>query len=835
MMLETPYSKTLMIGRNEESKELDGYLDEMSSSQGRLVFITGEVGIGKSNFIETFKKNHLEEGLLFLGSRCMYQERADPYQPIYEVLGQYKVFAGDTDSESIRKIVEVLPNEVQKSIKEPSPSLLPLGLIPTGGLEEEAEEDSKSQGEVPLFSLTTNLQESGFTQDLDTEELNKHFAEIFHEISKESPLVLVIEDLQWADTSTIFFLKDFGMYISDKPILVIGTYNYDAIEETDPVHPLLEVVKFLRAENISKTIRLKRFDKTQVKELLANMLETEDIPSKIVDIFFDKTQGNPYFLKEVVRGLITDGTIDLNDTLWYNKLDMAHVKISSNIQEMMAARIERLSPDTQKVLVYASVLGTNFHFDELNSLVGKDEEYVIDALEELMSYKLIIEDMASSEERYRFDNPVVKETAYENMGRSRKRFLHKKVAQLIEERNAGDLSRVVFDLAYHYSVGKAPEKAFLYLMKAGEKALAMQALTEARNYFSEAESMLEASPATPELDQMKKGLYYDLGLVKDSTGEWDDALHYYNKALNISLMSKDPLELSKIHRSIAEIFRRRGKWEDGEEILLKAMDLSTEAKDVQGLAEANRGLGWINWRKGHYGKATKYYEDSIKYAKRVKDNSLMASIFIEVGNLYNSKGELQKSLTHYERALDLLKKTTDLKGKSRAYNNIGDVYLQQEDWDKAIAYFKESERISKEAGNTYWLGWSLFNASEAYAKKGDLVTAESHCERSFKMLKKLDDKIGITFCLRNFGLIYAKMKDFERSKANFEESLDMVQSLNMPYNEGECLVEYSNYYIEKGEKRNALRVLKRALKCFESVNAETRIVRTKDLIKELEG
>jgi len=836
MMLESTYSKSLMIGRKEELQELNGYLQDAKDNLGRLVFITGEVGIGKSTFIETFKKDHLEDGILFLGSRCLYQDRADPYQPIYDVLGQYKVFAGDTDSKSIRRIVDVLPNEVKESIKDPSPSLLPLGLIPTGSLDEEPEESSKAAGDIPLMSLSTNLQESsGFKQEMDSEELNKNLAEIFFEIARDRPLVLVIEDLQWADISTIYFLKDLGMSISDRQIMVIGTYNYDSIEDTEPVHPLLEVVKFLRAENISRTLRLKRLTKAQVKDLLSEMLETEEIPSNIVNIFFEKTQGNPYFLKEVVRGLVSDGTIDIHDNLWYNKIDVAHVKISSNIKEMVARRIERLSPDAQKALKCASVLSTNFHFDELNRLVGKDEEFVIDALEELMTHKLILEDVTTDDERYRFDSPVVKETAYENIGRSRKRFLHKKVAQLKEEMHAKDPSRVIFDLAFHYSVGRVPEKALFYLMKAGEKAMAMQATTEASNYFGQAEALIEKSPPSPEMDQMKKGLYYDLGLIKEGIGEWDDALNYFNKALNISQLAKDPRELSRIYRSIADIFRRRGMWEEGEDNFLKAIELSKKTKDIQGLAESYRGLGWINWRKGNYGKATKFYEDSIKFAKRVKDDIIMASIFIEVGNLYNSKGDLEKSLTHYERALDMLKKTQDLKGKSRAYNNIGDVYLQLQDWDKAIAYFKESERISKEAANTYWWGWSLFNASEAYAKKGDLVTAENHCEQAFKMLKKLDDKIGVTFCYRNFGLIYAKMKDFERSKANFEEALSLLKSLDMPYNEGECLVEYSSYYLEKGEKRNAKRVLTKALKLFESVNAVSRITRTEEMIKEIEG
>lgn len=833
MILEASNRKTRPIGRDKQLEQIGSYLVDIKNGIGRTVFIDGETGVGKTRFLNYIKENPLDE-YIFLQSRCQYQERADPFLPVYEILKQFRETSFNEESEAIKKIVSILPQEVKERIQPGSPSLLPLGLIPTSNLDEPADETPKGSSEIPLFSLSTSVADQSFSQEVERERVNETLSDIFNEISKEKPLVLIIEDLQWADMATLSFIRYMARNIQDKRIMILGTYNNDDIEAFEGGHPLSEILNTLNVEGLTNSVKLTRLSKPHVKMMLLELLDVEDLPDHIVNRFYEKTQGNPYFLKETVRNLVNDGTIDLEETFWYNKLDLAKVKISSNIKEMMARRIKKLSPEAGKVLKYSSVIGRRFRFDDLMEISNIEEEKVIDGLEELMEHKLISEVENSEDEVYNFDNPVVREIAYENLSRSRKRFLHKRVAKVIEDNAKRDKGRLVFDLAYHYTRGKVQEKALYYLLKAGEKSLGMHAIVDSLKYLNEAEEIVQSNPKNPRIVQMQKSLYYDLGLINEAMGEWDEAMNYYNRSLQISMGLKNPKEQTKIMRSLAEIYRKRGMFDQAEEKFNKAFTICKKIRDYQGLAESSRGLGSIHWRKGEYPQATKKYEESIKFAQRIQAKDIIASIFIEVGNLNNSQGDLKKALKYYEQALDMLKNTSDLQGKSRAYNNIGDVYLQLQDWDKAIAYFKESMRIAKEASNRYRLGWSLFNSAEAYANKGDLDKALVYCQDALKLLRKLDDKIGIAFCNRNFGLIYTKKGDLNEAEKHFKQSENLLKKLEAPYNLAEFYMAYAEFFIAKSDTDTALELLDRSFKLFKSVDAVSRVRKVKETIEALE-
>ena len=523
MMADSPFAKSAFVGRELEMKELGSFLDQAKRSQGSFVFVTGEVGAGKSRLLLELQKAHRDDGLFFLKGRCQYLERAAPFLPIYEMLKQYLEACPSTDTPICGMISAFMPN-VKRSGAPVSTGPLPLGLIPMGAGEGEAQTNAPE--DTPVMPMAISMPDQGLGQNMERERINEALSEIFFEMSKERPVVLAIEDLQWADKATLLFLRFLGRSVPDKAILIIGTYTYEELDGESEQNPVIEVVKYLRSENLSKTIKVKRLDKNQIKGMVKDLLQVDDVPTQIINVFYEKTQGNPYFLKEVIRGLTNDGTIDLKDPHWYNKLDPSHIKISSNLKETVAKRIQRLSPSGMKMLGYASVIGNTFHFDEILALMEEPEDKVLDHIDELISNKMINEDPSSKDENFRFDNPLVRDIAYEGLTKSRRRLLHHKTAQMIERKNVSDPDKVTFDLAYHYSRSRVGDKAIQYLLKAGERSLTLHSVLDATRYFIEAEEVAREVPETPEIVKLKAGLYYDLGWTQEFSGEWDQALDY---------------------------------------------------------------------------------------------------------------------------------------------------------------------------------------------------------------------------------------------------------------------------------------------------------------------
>jgi len=807
--------------------------------KGHFILIEGEIGIGKTRLVEELQNWVQEEPDLdfrFLTSRCLYYGTGDPYLPFIDALkGYYE---------------DPLVHE------EAGPNIL----AKVGDIEEEGQAGNECQkGFVP-----PSEQEVG-TSIIDLEHLRderdrmfENTTELIKKLSEERPIFLFLDDIHWADNPSLQLLQYLARNTKDSAVVMIAAYRpEELVDVDDKTHPLIEIMHRMKREKIFTKITPERLGRPDVAKMIGYIFGDEEVPGEFVERIFETTEGNPYFIEEVIRSFMEERILNIEDEDWREKIEEIQIKIPETIRDVIIRRIGHLDKDTLKILRYAALIGREFDYKVILKVSGMDEEKMLDCIDELIKARLIHEEEGDgNEERYKFDNTIISDVAYADLSRSRRRVIHRKVAEALEELYRDNVGLVIYDLARHFYKGNDYSKAVTYLMRAGETAETLYALEEAYRYYEIALETVDNLDGTLDNRKRKVAVYYRLGNIGQIIGKWQEALEFHEKM--IALLTEMGNELAEMdgepggtgtcpedmittnwveerrgeaYRAMAYVRKKRGKWEEAVDCYDHALHVSMEIEDHYGMAESHRGLGSVRWRKGQYDEAIDHYKRAIENIKKVKDPSIKGVVFIEFGNVYNSKGDWVKAVEYYERSIEALKNADNPREMARAYNNLGDIYIQRENWEKALEYFRKSESTSERIGNRYMMGWSSFNQAECYAHINELDKALSKNDTALELLTPLKDRIGLALVYRNYGTIYRFMRQWDESITCFTKSLEIFVKLDVPFEMGYAYNEVGLMYRDKGEPEKAREYVKKALDCFRKVGAEKRI----EMIKEVWG
>ncbi len=875
--------KRVFINRDDELNELKDSIEKAKTGKGQIVLISGEHGIGKTRLVEEFKKGLDIEKINFLNGRCKRKESRIPYEPFVEALN-YKLYAnivnneyaigsnlGEQEAEEINILDnnnEEFNNFSEQDIEKISDAYIqrkPLGLIPFTDTDQEEKTDvegiTKKQNQTPLLvePMPMGLIPAAF-RVTEVGEIKKGRTTLFETMTKQlfkistnSTVVLLIEDLQWASLASLDYFEYLTEQILNKTIMLIITICFDDIdissEKNKKISSILD--KFENIDNY-KSFELKRFDITDVSRMIKKTFSREDVPETFINQIYQKTEGNPLFIEDVIQALIEEDVIDASNYVWETRLDISQVKIPSSTREMLIARLSKLNKETLKVLGYAAVIGREFTYDVLLELLEIPEEIVLDSIDMFLDAKLIYEEQSSESEKFRFDNPVIQEIAYSELSRTRRRFLHNKIGNILERKYKDDLESVIFDLAEHYSKGRENEKALKYLIMAGDRSTQIYAIDDAQRYYLTALELLNKFEYNISIQRKEIELLNNLGNTCKMLGDWDQALEYYlniptlveNLQNKVNLEENKKLKKSEIipknwiqitladtYWNLAELMRYKSDWENAEKNYKKSLLISQEIENYHGIAQAECGRGYIDWRQGDYNKALEHYDICIDFATKINDLPVISVTYIDIGNIYNYTGEWERAIAYYKESIEHLEQIGWLHEMGRAYNGLGEVYSKQEQWNEALANFEKGEEISRKIGDSYKRGWALFNAAECYAYLDQFDKAYESSKLAEEILMRLDDRVGLGLVYRNFGIIYHKQKNWDRSEEFFKKSIKFLKQLNVPYEYGTVYLQYGLMLINKDDKEEARKCLQFSLEIFKNMDAKVMIQKLEKLIE----
>ena len=496
-----------LVGRDNELNKLNLQVMKAINGEGSIVNVIGEAGIGKSRLIAELKKKDEIKKVTLLEGRALAIGKNLSFHPIIDILKRWaSIREDDSEAESIEKLEKAVKSIYPQEVEEVFPFIATLmGMKLTG---RHAQRLKGIEGEA-LEKL-----------------ILKSIRELIVKAAELRPTVFILENLHWSDLTTIEFLESLLRLAAEHGILFINVFRPNYKETSDR---LLETVRE-RYDNYNTEIYLKALDKYQSEVLTNNLMKVRMFPSAIREQIITRTEGNPFFIEEVIRSFIDEGIVVSEDGNFRVTNKIASVIIPETIQDVLMARIDKLDEETKNLLKVASVIGRNFFYRILAG-VAKDIKDIDKKLDYLKNVQLIREGKRMGEIEYLFKHGLTQETTYESILLNKRKEIHLKVAGSIESVFQDRLHNFYGILAYHYSNGENLDKAEEYLIKAGEEALKSSASSEAINLYQEG-LKLYLTKYGDAADSDKLAIFEkNIALAFFNKGQYANALEYFDRVL----------------------------------------------------------------------------------------------------------------------------------------------------------------------------------------------------------------------------------------------------------------------------------------------------------------
>ena len=484
-----------LIGRDEELQKLRLALDEVRLGRGQMVSIVGEAGVGKSRLVADLGELALADPDMaprWLEGRCLDIGMAVSYWPFLDLFRScFGWTLADDEPARGRRLVATLRS-----------------LVEDGALGE-----ARCQELIPLIAdlMSVDLgNEFSVASHASAEQARQQtmlaIRDVVLALARGHGLVLIVDDLHWADPSSLDLVSLLMESLTLAPILLVCAYRPDSEHRSSH----LSTVAVRKCADRYTEIRLRELTPSQSRQLIASLLRIEALPQHVGDLILEKAQGNPFFVEEVVRALIDAGAV-FRDAAgnWRAGPELRSVAVPESIQGVILSRVDRLRQETRQVLQSAAVIGRVFR-RRLLAHVTRQESDLDRALWELEERALIYEGRVTPEPEYSFQHQLTQETIYRSLLRRQRQAFHQQVAEAIEVLYADGLDELYEQLAYHFDRAGVTVKATEYLVKAGQKAAAQFANAEAIVLLDRAHELAVGGPAEEAIRLLRARSHLDL-------------------------------------------------------------------------------------------------------------------------------------------------------------------------------------------------------------------------------------------------------------------------------------------------------------------------------------
>ena len=657
---------TPLVGRERQLTTLAELFADVKAGRGQVVFISGDAGIGKSRLLLEFRR-HLataNEEVTWLEGRCVSFGASIPMLPTIEQLREnFRIDENDGQPEIIAKVEN--------------------GIRRLGGVESDIPYIrcllAVDPGDPGVLALDAVARRTRTFHALRA--LTMRGAEI-------RPLVLVFEDMHWADSSTQEYLEFLMDSVVGARLVLILTHR-------------LENSPRFASRSFHSTINLRNLNNEQTLEMAARFLGSEGFPPELRSALMQKAEGVPLFIEEVAKTLLDLGFIIGENGNYRIAKTAGEVAIPETIEGIIMARLDRLGEDGKRTVQLASVIGRQFLgrlLERVAGLTGKLEGL----LHELKSLEIIYEQGLIPEPAYVFKHAVIQDVAYNSLLLQHRKALHRAVGAAIEELYRDRLAEHYAELAYHFSRGEDWPKAMKYGALAGDQSVQAFANTEAIEHYARAIAAASKIPVVPPRDLAD--LNAKRGAVLSIVGRHQDALSEYARSLEYARASSDrALEgrllvgLSWAHFNAHQIDEMLENSRRAEKL---AKELGDPVLQLSSLIASGTGVGV---RDGVTSGTLQEVEQATRLALTLPEPRLLAETTTVLGQLLQWQGD-------FERGAELLNKGLQLAREAHAGFIVGQslffsahVALSQAEYERALDLYRQLSEYAESSGDVFWL------------------------------------------------------------------------------------------------------------------------------------
>jgi class 3 adenylate cyclase/tetratricopeptide (TPR) repeat protein len=519
-----------MVGRDKEINRLELQVMKLVNGEGSVVNIVGEAGIGKSRLVAELKKRDVMKRVSLFEGRAISMGRNLGYYPIIDLLKQWaRITEDDGEAMTFGKLEAAVRNLYPETFSDVLPFIgILMGMKPSGRY---ADRTRGIEGEA-LEKL-----------------ILKSVRELLIKASALTPLMIVTEDIHWADTSSIELLESLFRLAETERILFVNVFRPGYSKTGDRIAETIQS----KLPVYYVEIIIEPLDEKISEILIGSMLNISEFDHAIFEKIIQRAGGNPFFIEEVVRSLIDKRAIALKNGTFQLTEKIHKITVPHTINDVLMARIDRLEEKTRNLVKIASVIGRSF-FRRILSEVAHEVDDLDGGLSYLEEIQIIRERRRMGEVEYLFKHALAQEAAYDSILPQRQKKLHLKVAASIEKVFGERINEFYGMLAYHYSKGESFEKTEEYLIKAGEEALKSSASSEALHYYQKALDLyLNKYRDSADLKKVAM-IEKNIALALYNKGHYEEAVEYFDKALSYHWGEPPRYPISEVLKFLSGFF-----------------------------------------------------------------------------------------------------------------------------------------------------------------------------------------------------------------------------------------------------------------------------------------
>jgi class 3 adenylate cyclase/predicted ATPase len=573
---------TRFVGRQREMEQLQHALTQARAGHGQVVGVMGEPGLGKSRLFYEFKLLS-QSGYLILEAYSVSYGKASPYLPVIELLKSYFQIQLPDDERSRRQKVIGRVLELDRGLEDTLPYLFALL-----GVEEQP---------LPLQQMDSQIRRR---RTFDA------IKKLFLRESLNQPLLLIFEDLHWIDSETQGFLDVLSESMASTRILLLVNYRPEYRQEWGQ-------------KTYYTQLRLAPLGREEAEEFLDVLLGTTvgaTGQSPLQDLkrfILEKTEGTPFFMEEVVQTLAEEGVLTGERGNYRLAKAPTEIHISPTVQGVLASRIDRLTPAEKALLQQLAVIGREFPLSLLRQVLPQPEDELYRLLASLQRKEFLYEQPAFPEVEYLFKHALTQEVAYGTVLQERRKALHERTAQAMEQLYSANLEEHYSELAHHYSRSSNTEKVVEYLRLAGQQAMQRSANVEAINYLATALGFLKILPDTLERTQQELTLQIGLGTALMATKGYAalEVGNAYARARELCRQAGDSPQLFPVLRGLVHFHLNRGELQSARELGEQLLSLAQGRQDSAFLLEAHYTLALTLFYFGEIVSSREHAEQGI--------------------------------------------------------------------------------------------------------------------------------------------------------------------------------------------------------------------------------
>jgi len=753
-----------LIGRTDDLATLHLLVDQVGKGLGGVTLISGDAGIGKSRLIAETKAYAASHNVLPVQGNCFPADVAAPYAPILDLLRF--LFDRYPWTRSF-----ALTPQVMQAFQPWFSHLFPGDTTPS----------------VSPTSLRSQA-------PMEKRQLFERLSDFLTALSAQQPLLLVVEDLHWSDETSLELLHFLAWRSRTCALLLVLSYRSEEVDAG-----LRDFLAQMDRERLAQELHLSPLLPAEVEAMVQVCLSLPHIGlPELFYAIYPLSEGNPFFLEELLKALVTAGELFVKDDRWlYKPLSTMHLPRS--VRAAVQQRMSLLTEQAREVVTLAAVSGRRFDFALLLHLTKTQEAVLLQALKELIAAQLVVEESA---EQFAFRHALTRQAIYTQLLARERLALHRVIAEAMEQLYASTLQAHLVDLASHcYEAGEWA-KALAYGWQAGEKALRMYAPQAATEQLTRALSAARLGAlAPPAMVYLLRGqayetlgdferarLDYETALVRAQEADeqrvaWQALIDlgllwaerdyvrsgaYCQQALALARQLGDPLVL-------AHSLNRLGNWHLNVEQPLEAVQrhqqalaLFQEARDVHGLAETYDLLGIACYERGDLSLGALSFEQAEALFRQVDDRRGLASCLanlVTAGGTFESDTVVAVSLMRGEEALTLAREMEQRSAEAYVLCTLAQCLGAHGEYARAIALIKEGLQIAESIEHRQWMTFAHWQLGKLYLDVLAQTLAQQHLEQAFALAQDIGSFFWLRLIAGLLARVYTRQQDFSRAEA----------------------------------------------------------------------